>query len=184
MIDIMTDLTKIGRPRKQIEEVEIQRPRGKADRRGQNGEAKRKGRAEEAEIWRLQEKNCRNTEATPKRSKHKKTQEAEIVLLARDRNTEATPKRSRHKKTQEAEIVLLARDRNTEATPKRSKHKKTPEAEIVLLAREKLGTSFHLEIDGRPKYGGCEKRPERPKRGAHKRRPERPKKGRNTKRPK
>jgi hypothetical protein len=95
------------------------------------------------------------------------------VKTQRGRNSFISSRKTRYGKTKEVGI-WRPRERTGEAKIQRPREKansKRPKPRS-----KKLGTSFYLEIVGRPKYGGDERRPERPKHGGHKKRPER---GRN-----
>jgi len=73
----------------------------------------------------------------------------------RGQNTEAIREGQRERPKPIWRVRNLVRKR---ANSKRSKSRS-----------ERPGTSFHLEIDGGPKYGGCKRGPERPKYRGHKR---------------
>jgi len=106
-------------------------------------------------------------EELPKYGGHTKEVETQ-----RGRNSFISSRKTRYGKTEEVEI-WRPRERTEEAKiqrPREEANSKRPKPRS-----EKPGTSFYLEIVGRPKYGGDERRPERPKYGGHKRRPERPK---------
>jgi len=95
------------------------------------------------------------------------------VETQRGRNSFISSRKTRYGKTEEVEI-WRPRERTGEAEtqrPQEEANSKRPKPRS-----EKPGASFYLEIVGRQKYGGDERRPERPKHGGHKKRPER---GRN-----